>query len=460
MNKPEILILDDDLIVRTLLKKELSPHYAINDFSNGRAAISFLKNNIIDIALLDIDLGAGMNGLEVLKELLRIDSELSIIMISSMCEIDTIVSSIKYGAFDFAPKPIDISKLKFRIKKALEFNKLKGIVDRYNNLKDRADSVNAIIGSSQETIKCKRLIKNAGPMRLLLLGETGVGKTPFARYSNFLLAKESDGERPFEQINCANLKRERFVDELFGHVKGAYTGAISEKKGMVELAEGGDLFLDEIGDLDLECQGELLTYLDNYEYFKLGGTKKLKSRIRIISATNKDLKKMITDGKFRKDLYSRLAQCVVEAPPLRTRKKDICELIKHFVVIFTGYEKPVNESVIKQLEKFDWEEGNVRDLKNACEYMCMVSKDSPSIEPEHIPGTYSCTDTERIKPNILPEFDPSLIYNAGYEKFIETIEYNILSVLFKEQPGVKALSEKLKINRMTLNRKLIKLNLK
>ena len=459
MKKPSVLVLDDDLIVRSILKKDLASEFNINVFADGKSALSFLETNNVDLALIDIDLGTGINGLSILEKLTGIDPNLSVIMISSLTSVNTVVKSIKLGALDFIEKPIDIPKLKFRIKKIFEYNEMKIVVDRYKKIQEIDLSKNEIIGESPLLAKAKDSVQKAGPMRLLLLGETGVCKTPFAKYSNLLLSKEMQYDRPFEQINCASLKHERFVDELFGHVKGAYTGAISDKTGLVELAKNGDLFLDEIGDLDLECQAELLTYLDNYEYYKLGGTKKLKSEVRIISATNKDLKAMINTGSFRKDLYSRISQMVINIPSLRERKEDIRKLVLHFVKIFSGIEKPVNPDVITNLAKFDWEEGNVRDLKNVCEFMCITSRNDSSIELSHIPEQYSSLNEAFTNTKISNNFDLSVLETMGYENFINSIEHSILSKLLCTEKKIKPLADKIKIDRMTLRRKLIKLNI-
>ena len=460
MNKPTVMIIDDDLVVRTLLKKELSDLYKVIGFSYIENALSLIKQNTCSVVLLDIDFGNRMDGLTGLKKLLNIDSEISVLMISSVTPIETIVETIKNGAIDFIEKPIDLKKIKFRIKKALDLKEMKHISDCYMDLRERDDLKYTIIGKSPELLKVKKEIEMAGPMRLLLVGETGVGKTPFAKYSNKLLSLEDCKNRPFEQINCACLKHERFVDELFGHVKGAYTGAVSDKKGLVELAIGGDLFLDEIGDLDLECQAELLTFLDNYEYYKLGGTKKHASEVRIISATNRDLKEMLANGKFRKDLYSRIAGCVVYIPPLRERKEDISELILHFTTFFSGCKKDISEKIIEHLKKFDWEEGNVRDLRNVCEYMCISSRNSKSIEAIHLPESYAILESNIKQVASIEGIDTSSIFKKGYDEFLEAFEYSVLLKLLKKESCIKSLANMMKINRMTLNRKLIKLNLK
>jgi DNA-binding NtrC family response regulator len=458
--KPDILVLDDDPIVISYLTKNLSKKYKIHSFQNGKDAVSFLKGNPIDLALLDIDLGIGIDGIETLKEMTNIDSNLSVIMISSVTDVETIVSSMHGGALDFHEKPIDITKLNYQISRTFEINDMKTISARYKHLKEKEYSENMIVGSDPKILKCKQLIENAGPMRLLILGETGVGKTPFARYSNFVLSKETKKVRAFEQINCASLKRDRFIDELFGHVKGAYTGAISDKKGLVELAEGGDLFLDEIGDLDLECQAELLTFLDNYEYYKLGGTQKKVSQIRIICATNCDLKQMIADGTFRKDLYSRIAQCVVQIPPLRERKGDIETFVKHFTKNYLSSEKKICPSLFEHLVKFDWDEGNVRDLENVCEYMCISSRKFDQIEISHLPDSYAKVDASSIQNKTLDNFNPNEVFELGYDTYLEQIEYSICKSLLENEKKVAILADKISLNRMTLNRKLVKLNLK
>ena len=451
MKKPSVLVLDDDLIVRSILKKDLASEFNINVFADGKSALSFLETNNVDLALIDIDLGTGINGLSILEKLTGIDPNLSVIMISSLTSVNTVVKSIKLGALDFIEKPIDIPKLKFRIKKIFEYNEMKIVVDRYKKIQEIDLSKNEIIGESPLLAKAKDSVQKAGPMRLLLLGETGVGKTPFAKYSNLLLSKEMQYDRPFEQINCASLKHERFVDELFGHVKGAYTGAISDKTGLVELAKNGDLFLDEIGDLDLECQAELLTYLDNYEYKKLGGEKSERSKVRIICATNKNIKKMIQEGSFRSDLYSRISQCVIKIPSLRERRSDIPVLVRWFIKKITGYDKQYSSEINELYKLYPWKEGNIRELQRACEYMCFQARGCSQIELNHIDEKYFSNSKDK---NF--NYDISTVFDLGFTNFINEFEREILPRVLKTNESIRENAKILKMDRSTLRRKIIR----
>ncbi|MFH1728892.1 MAG: sigma 54-interacting transcriptional regulator [Pseudomonadota bacterium] len=206
-------------------------------------------------------------------------------------------------------------------------------------------------------------IKEIEDMNLLIIGETGVGKTPIAQYANRVMTNGTD--RPFVRINCAGISKERMQDEMFGHKKGAYTGAECDKKGLVEIADGGDLFLDEIGDLPLDCQADLLMFLDSDEYRRVGETTLRCAKNRIIAATNKDLDNEVNEGRFRKDLYSRLSQYRVSIPPLRERKEDILPIMEYYINKYAGFNKPYSDEVKKAYLENDFCEGNVRELKDS-----------------------------------------------------------------------------------------------
>lgn len=305
-----------------------------------------------------------------------------------------------------------------------------------------------LIGQSKSLENIKRLIKIAGTMRILFHGETGVGKTPLARYSNQQLGLN----RPFELLNCAGLSRENFQDLLFGHKKGAFTGAITDKKGLVELANGGDLFLDEIGDMPLDTQALLLTFLDTQEYYPLGDDRKKKANVRILCATNRDLRAMIEKGTFRKDLYSRISQVVIHIPPLRERPNDIKPIFEHYIRVFTHQDKPYTEALLRFLENHSYKDGNVRELRDLTEYLCTLGHDAHMLDIEHLGQKFHTYQQNLTLHNddwevIIPE--------GGLEEFLDLIEKKALAVALKDHEGSRTkVAEALKMSRPTLYRKL------
>jgi len=251
-----------------------------------------------------------------------------------------------------------------------------------------------------------------------------------------------------------------FKISFFGHKKGAFTGAIADKKGLVEIANGGDLFLDEIGEMSLEAQAHFLTFLDSREYYRLGDDKKKTADLRIICATNRDLKAMVAEGTFRKDLYSRIAQVVVPIPPLRDRMSDIPLLFEHFVAEFTGSKKSYDPAILKLLENYQWEEGNVREFRDAIEYLCIMSRDSDRLELEHLSEKYRPLSKQ---PAIQKQVDSislenmTAVFEFGLETYLGHLEKKILESSIKNYGGnLESMAEELKISRPTLYRRLKK----
>lgn len=314
-----------------------------------------------------------------------------------------------------------------------------------------------LIGSNAAFTQSKQLVERAENLRILFYGETGAGKTPFAKYSNQVMNQIEGRTRPFEQLNCACLNPEHFQDLLFGHKKGAFTGAIADKKGLVELAEGGDLFLDEVGDMPLSTQAHFLTFLDSMEYYRLGDDRKRKGNVRILCATNRDLKKMVEEGTFRRDLYSRISQMIVPIPALRERKEDIAELVKFFVKKFAGFQKPVDQGVLDILREYSWTEGNVRELKDAVEYLCLVAKNDSVLRVSHL-GDRFLNSGDGI--DVLSTESPrsiEVVYQIGLDAYMERLEKTVLEKLLEVNEGcMETLAKQLKTSRSTLYRKLKK----
>jgi transcriptional regulator with PAS, ATPase and Fis domain len=307
---------------------------------------------------------------------------------------------------------------------------------------------NEIIGKNIKILKAKEQIEKAKNLRILFTGETGVGKTPFAWYSNQVLSKEENSPRPFEQLNCAGLNTLHFEDILFGHKKGAFTGAMNDKKGLVEIAKGGDLFLDEIGELNLETQSRFLTFLDTYEYYRLGDDQKRKASVRILCATNRDLRGEVEKGNFRKDLFSRIAQVEVPIVPLRERMEDFVLLFEYFIKKFAGFSKPYTPALVQRLKQFSWQEGNVRELSALVEYLCVISKQVDTLDTTHLSEKYQT----------IQKVEDSNSLSFGLENYLGNIEKKVLEECVRESSHltVEELADKLKVSKPTLYRRMKK----
>jgi two-component system, NtrC family, response regulator len=309
-----------------------------------------------------------------------------------------------------------------------------------------------VVGSSPVVLRAKRDVQQAGKLRILFVGETGSGKTPFARYSHFLLA--NGGPRPFEQVNCAYLTAEHFADQLFGHRRGAFTGAIGDRRGLVELARGGELFLDEIGELPLSAQALFLTFLDTMEYYPLGDDRKRRADVRIICATNRNLETMVSEGQFRRDLYSRIAQVKIPVAPLRERVGDIPELTRHFIREFSGFNKPCEDAIVERFQEHPWTEGNVRELRDVVEFLVSRSVADTALRSEHLPTKFRAPSSITIGESFLDNtfwMAPQL----GLEAYLEKIEKACLEYCLAHNEGsVESMAKNLKVSRPTLYRRL------
>lgn len=369
--KGTILIVDDEVGICETLSDILEDEgYKTFTTQDAETALDIVEKEDIDIVMLDVWLPK-MDGIEALQKIKEKDSDISIIMISGHSNIETAVKAVKLGAFDFLEKPLSQDRVIISVEKALEFKKLKK-----ENIKLRSSIQKRfeIVGSSSVMKKIKDQIQLVakGDSRVLILGESGTGKELVAR---MIHALSSRAEAPFVEVNCAAIPQELIESELFGHEKGAFTGAIEKKIGKFEIANGGTLFLDEIGDMSLLTQAKLLRVIETQKFQRVGGTRDITVDVRIISATNKDLPEEIKKGNFRQDLYWRLNVVPIYIPPLRERKEDIPELVNYFVEEFhrdKGWrKKKFQPDAIKILQQYDWP-GNVRELKNAIERIMIM----------------------------------------------------------------------------------------
>lgn len=367
--KGRILIVDDDDSHRAMLKVNLSPiDYIISEAKDGIDAVKAVEEEFFDLILMDIRM-AKMGGIEALKEIKRINPEIPVLIMTAYASVKTAVEALKSGAHDYLTKPLDIEELKIAIAKCLEYYHLKGenllLKER---LSDRFKFSN-IIGKSKamkEVFETLLLVAPSGAT-VLISGESGTGKELVA---NAIHQNSKRAERPFIKVNCAALPETLLESELFGHEKGAFTGAIGKKEGRFELAHRGSLFLDEISEMSPKTQAKILRVLQEKEFERVGGTRTIKVDVRLIAATNKDIEEEVKSGNFREDLFYRLNVVPIKLPSLRERIEDISLLARHFLDIY----KSKNHKSIKGfaprtmdlLMRYDWP-GNIRELENSIE---------------------------------------------------------------------------------------------
>ena len=453
-----VLVVDDDFIVREALKLHLSKNYRVVEAENHDFAIYAYKNNDISLAIVDLDLKDKKTGIDVLLELKRSNNTLPVIILSNSSEVDDIVKCMKYGAYDYVSKQ-DLNNYDDLMIKIFNCFKKEAEGNIIKEFERTFEDENPIVFVSTVMRKILSDLDVAGDMNILIEGETGVGKTPIAKYVNTIAAKKSNMVRPFVRINCAGLSRERLQADIFGHKRGSFTGAIADNKGLVELAKNGDLFLDEIADMDMICQAELLTFLDSGEYRRLGDPVTRHSNCRIITASNLNLKERVEQGLFRKDLYSRLSQYKIKVPALRDRKEDIRPIMEHYINKFCGEQKPYSYGVLEVYTNHDWLEGNVRELRDAVRYMCLKARGSDEINVAHISGDYYFMNKNITDIVIDRENMKKTVAEIGYDNYLSNIEKVILSDIIAEEKSVRSVSKKIKVTNMTLGRKLKKYDL-
>ncbi len=451
-----LLVLDDETLVLESVQMALASKYRLVLASSFQRAVVLLDTEDVDGAMMDINLQTpDRTGIDFLSLFKKRFPEKPALMLSGHREIATVVKCMKLGADDYLEKPFDRETLELKIDKLFAGAQKSRV---YQRAFEKSAAEHQIIGRDATLLKAKQTIADAANLRILFNGETGVGKTPFARYSNQVLNEITGTVRPFEQLNCACLDMERFQDQLFGHKKGAFTGAISDKRGLVELAQGGDLFLDEIGEMCLQTQAMFLTFLDSMEYYRLGDDVKRRADVRILSATNRNLKKMVEQGTFRKDLYSRISQVVVNIPPLRERAGDIPDLLEHFILKYAGFAKSYDPEVLTLLREQRWEEGNVREFQDAVQYLCLRARGTEKIEIEHLPPNYlsKAQDSAAWDQEMETATDDfEQVMGLGLESYLDTYERRILQKCLDKYDGtLDEMARQLKVSRPTLYRRL------
>ncbi|MBT0665980.1 sigma-54 dependent transcriptional regulator [Geobacter pelophilus] len=367
-----ILVVDDEASIRTSLQGILEDEgYRPQLAEDGVTALTMVQQDLPDLVLLDIWM-PGLDGLEVLQKLKAIHPALLVIMMSGHGTIETAVRSTKMGAYDFIEKPLSLEKLVLTIQNAFDMQRLQ---DENEVLRDAVLHDHEMVGSSAVIASLREQIRLVAPSSasVLITGENGTGKELVARAVHFQSNRSS---KPFMEINCAAIPDELIESELFGHEKGAFTGAVSQKKGKFDLADGGTIFLDEIGDMSLRTQAKVLRVLQERKFERVGGTRTIEVDVRIVAATNKVLEEEIKQGAFREDLFYRLNVVPFTVPPLRERKDDIPLLIEHFLDLFCrkeGRERiEIQSDAVDLMKCYNWP-GNIRELKNIVERLVIMS---------------------------------------------------------------------------------------
>lgn len=381
----KILVIDDDTSLRRVLEYNLQEEgYEVQTASSGEEGLYWFGQSRPDLVITDMKM-PGMDGLMLLKSIKERSPDTLVIIITAFGTVDVAVDAMKAGAHDYITKPFKRDELKLTVKKALQFG---GMADENKRLKNElADKTDfrTIIGSSKEMEKVFDIIRKVADTEasILITGESGTGKELVARSIH---ANSSRKDAPFVAINCAAIPRDLLESELFGHVKGAFTGAVRDKVGKFQLAEGGTLFLDEVGDLPIELQPKLLRALQEKEVEAVGGTKVEKLDVRVVSATNLDVDKAIASGSFREDLYYRLSVIPIHLPPLRERRKDIPVLIRYFCSKQGGDKIIFEKNALETLVMYSWP-GNVRELENTVERL-LIMRNGDSITLEELPDKF------------------------------------------------------------------------
>ena len=369
----KILIIEDEAAIRRVLVKILSEEndtYQVEEAEDGVAGLEKIKNNDYDLVLCDIKMPK-MDGVEVLEEVKKIKPEIPMVMISGHGDMETAIHTMRLGAFDYISKPPDLNRLLNTVRNALD---KKQLVVENKILKKKVSKNYEMVGESEAINHIKLMIDKVAQTeaRVLITGPNGTGKELVAHQ---LHEKSERANFPLIEVNCAAIPSELIESELFGHVKGAFTSAVKDRAGKFEAADKGTIFLDEIGDMSLSAQAKVLRALQESMITRVGAEKDIKVDVRVVAATNKDLKTEIAEGRFREDLYHRLAVILIKVPPLNERRDDIPALIRHFAEKIASEQgnvvKVFSQQAIKLLQEYDWT-GNIRELRNVVERLIIL----------------------------------------------------------------------------------------
>lgn len=445
-----VWIVDDEESIRSSLDGILQDEgYRTSVAASGEDALGLLREELPDLILLDIWM-PGLDGLETLRRIRDFAPEQVVIMMSGHGTIETAVKATKLGAFDFIEKPLSLEKLLVSIQNALKIGQL---VEENRSLKAKIAKEYDMVGNSTEISLLKEQIAIAAPTSgwVLITGENGTGKELVARAIH---SQSRRREKPFVEVNCAAIPEELIESELFGHERGAFTGATTQRKGKFDLAHEGTLFLDEIGDMSLKTQAKVLRILQERKFERVGGSKTIEVDVRVIAATNKDLEEEIRHGSFREDLYYRLNVLPFHVPPLRERRDDITRLVNHFLDYFCSKEgreiKTITPAALATLQGYSWP-GNVRELKNIVERLVIMTPDT-IIQETHLPPSMR---SKKAQPNEPRGASLAGVDASNFKEAKEEFEKEfILQKLEENDWNISRTAEAIDIERSNLHRKI------
>jgi len=443
MKQGTILVVDDDESLRRVTQVQLQQAgYAVEVAEDGKKALETLQRTAIDLVLTDLKMPR-MSGLELLKAILAEQPETIVVLMTAHGTIETAVEAVKAGAYDYITKPVLSDELMLILGRALEHRALRQEVQQLRSSLDEKFGFEVIIGRSKPLMHVLNMAARAAQSdaTVLIQGETGTGKELLAKAIHF---NSSRRDKPFVAINCGAIPKDLLESELFGHVKGSFTGAFAHKKGKVELADGGSLFLDEIGDLPPELQVKVLRLTQSGGIEKIGATEPIEVNVRIIAATHRELAQMISEGTFRDDLYYRLSVIPLEIPPLRERREDIPELVRHFFLASKAKHNRPDLKLPDSLERYfcayRWP-GNVRELENVIERLVVLAQ-SDEITYQDLP--LSMQKDEAVAVGAALDIPPEGLALESVEKDL------ILKALLKSNWNQTRAAELLSLSRKTL----------
>lgn len=465
VNKNRILVVDDEKLISwslaTMFKKE---GYEVESAASGDEAMEKFKSFKPEMVLLDVCL-PDVNGLELLKSFKAANEDVYAIMITAYAHADSAVEALQLGAEDYFGKPFSLDAVKHVVNKAFEKRRLKKEVEYFRGELRKKSDQDKLVGNSHLMIEVFKMIKicaDADAKTVLITGESGTGKELVAKALHFHSARS---EAPFIEVNCAAIPENLLENELFGHEKGAYTDASQKHKGVFEMAEGGAVFLDEIGDMPIAMQAKILKVIESKRFRRLGGLDDIEADVRIITATHQNLPKMVKEGKFRSDLFFRLNVMNIALPPLRQRKEDIPSLVQYFIkTLNSEYGRNVQDAsaeVLEYLMRYDWP-GNVRELRNCIERLMMLDPEK-ILRPEYLSSEIrqsSLAEPEEPRDIVRSDFDGEHILLPASGISLEELERILIQLALKKSGGNQTKAAKfLKTSRDTLRYRMKKFNL-
>lgn len=432
-----LLIVDDEKAQRQVLLGDLkSRGYKVLEADSAETALDIVRKNLIDVILTDLKM-PGASGIDLLTDLKEINPEISVVIMTAYASVETAVQALKYGAYDFITKPYNLDEIELVIKRIIEKNNLRS---ELKFLKEQLESSNKLEGVITNSFKMKRIIDVASRVAaskasVLILGESGTGKEVLARAIHYASKRK---DKLFVPVNCAALNENLLESELFGHEKGAFTGAEKMHKGRFEIADEGTIFLDEIGDLPMHLQVKLLRVLQEGQFERVGGANTIKVDVRVISATNKNIEDLIKEGKFREDLFYRLNVVNIQLPPLRERKEDISILISEFLKKYLKETDKTNLEFSKEaldlLMKYNYP-GNIRELENIVHHSIVLSRNE-IISTEDLPIGIKTPGSEK-------DLDSCFEEGTSLTEKVELLERTLITRALKKTSGNQTAAAKL-----------------